>query len=1333
MQHLLQAYLRRLTNLSAGNRSLLLTRLGADQHMDLKRLDFALDKPAFHIVSELISGKKSIPLCQVIDSRSASGNELSQQLRKLQRSERQIWEERGSKDLYVGWPIVEGKFMDESVVRAPLVFFPVSLNEEKSQWVLRREEGLFPQLNKSFLLSYYFFNGLPPNENLLEYSLEEMDTDPLVFRTQLYEVFKEEGLELHFNPDNFADQLQPFFPKTREELESDNKMGMLRLFPQAILGIFPQAGSYLVPDYLHLIANNQEKEIEDFFQSTIPKQARLASDELFPHFQQVKEEHMLSPFLMDAYQEQALKKAKSGQSMVVQGPPGTGKSQLICNLIADYAARGMRVLLVSQKRAALDVVYQRLSALELDQFIGLVHDFKNDRKDILKKMATQIHKLDEYRNKNNSLDAIQLERQFTQTSRRIDQITEELEEFKQVLFTNSTLGLSVKEMYLNSDPGKPHVNFNQFYKDLPAENLSGLISHLKSFLIYARKFRHGEHPWTDRKNLGQLDNQDIRKIKELFEELPAYRQKVQDRSQVAYGKTIDIDVLDRLREQKEYMAELISILKDADIFKYFVRLVKNEQEPNLLWLSNTERVILDCFKHPGPEISVPASDLGLVQEAIQKKLESKGNPRKYLQWKLFSKDKFLLSRVLVANQLLPKRQDLKLLIDKVDSRLNLEHNISKLKEQNWLHDIPSELRKIEFQTWFFLQKKAIKAYEIFKSLRGLEDIFKFDDIDNVTFCSWLAQIQNWINELDTLKTQWLRLLTPSQINQILLDADQRNLLQLSFEKDAQELYDFDRLLSQLSNVELSICELIWDYYQESQHEVPLEALFYNSLYLSWIEEIERKHPILKSTGTIRFDRLQQELREAISTKQAISDEILKLKLRENTYAKVEYNRLHNRVTYRDLEHQVNKKRRIWPLRKFFANFPGDIFSLMPCWMASPESVSAIFPMREMFDLVIFDEASQCFAEKGLPAIHRAKQVIIAGDPKQLSPFDLYKVRWESDDEENPDLEIDSLLDLSRKYLPEVTLQGHYRSKRAELIHFSNTHFYHQQLKVLPDRLDINQAKQPIHYDKVEGMWKNQRNELEGDKVIDWIKNLQKEDSSKSIGVVTFNAAQQALILDKLEEAQIPLSKKLFVKNIENVQGDEADIILFSLGYAPDDKGKLQMQFGSLNARGGENRLNVAVTRAKERIILVASIWPEQLHVEESTNPGPQLLKEYLRFARSCSEGSLEISTARDIGRQPSWYLASQLSTSDMPFPMAADGRVPLADLVIKSNNEVRSLILTDDQHFYASLSVKDAMAYLPEQLERQHWKWLRIYSREWWNNREQVEERLKKFIAQSHV
>src|SRR5205085_965739 len=177
-----------------------------------------------------------------------------------------------------------------------------------------------------------------------------------------------------------------------------------------------------------------------------------------------------------------------------------------------------------------------------------------------------------------------------------------------------------------------------------------------------------------------------------------------------------------------------------------------------------------------------------------------------------------------------------------------------------------------------------------------------------------------------------------------------------------------------------------------------ETLLQNSLRLCWIEHIESKFPILRSVSSMKMEEQRQQLQNLVEEKQKLSQDILLVKARERVYDNLEYNRLNNRVTYRDLHHQVTKKKKIWPLRKVITDFQEEVFRIMPCWMASPESVSAIFPMQEMFDVVIFDEASQCFSERGIPSMYRGKQLVIAGDDMQLKPSELYQVRWEEDGE-----------------------------------------------------------------------------------------------------------------------------------------------------------------------------------------------------------------------------------------------------------------------------------------------------------------------------------------------
>ncbi|MEL7146562.1 MAG: DEAD/DEAH box helicase, partial [Bacteroidota bacterium] len=433
-----------------------------------------------------------------------------------------------------------------------------------------------------------------------------------------------------------------------------------------------------------------------------------------------------------------------------------------------------------------------------------------------------------------------------------------------------------------------------------------------------------------------------------------------------------------------------------------------------------------------------------------------------------------------------------------------------------------------------------------------------------------------------------------------------------------------------------------------------------------------------------------------------------------------------------------KKRRIWPMRKLISNFREELFDLIPCWMASPESASAIFPMDVAFDLVIFDEASQCYAEKGLPAVFRGRQIVIAGDDKQLQPLDIYKVRWEDDnDHDIPELEIDSLLNLAKRHLPEVLLQGHYRSQSPELMDFSNKHFYNGSLTLLPDFHIINQKEAPIIYRKVEGYWEDNVNTEEGHAVVSLVHHLMEKEPGKSLGVVTFNARQQGHILDLMEDYAVARAldwpSDLFVKNIENVQGDERDIIIFSVAYAPERTGKMQMKFGSLNVTGGENRLNVAISRAREKIYLITSIVPAQLNVSETKNEGPKLFKAYMEYAHNVSKGNYVPTSPPHAPQQDNWYLKKYLkeikvSGKDISFTE----RLPFADLTVEQEEGTyQSLILTDDHTYHESLSPKDPHAYKPFLFSRKNWRHRQFYSRELWRDRQQLEEKLVRFVVNS--
>ncbi len=1273
MQKLLKTYLRRLTNLTSRNRSLLLLNLPQEQFIDLHQLDFLDNKPSFEYINQLIAQKSQIPLCDVMDSRLEKVNEVSKILRKIAKTEAFIEQERGAEDLYVGYPIVKGKLSDGTVVRCPLLFFPVTLknNGDGKKWILeKRDESI--SLNRSFLLAYSHFNQIKIHDDLLETSFDDFSKESLVFRTQLYELLKESTVEINFNQDNFTEQLTDFQRFTKADLEETERNGELKLFPQAVLGIFPQAGSYLVPDYEQLIGKNYEdSQISLEISHPFFKEGKLKET--------VREENSFLPFSVDASQEAAIQQVKSGQSLVVQGPPGTGKSQLIANLVADFTSRGKKVLVVCQKRVALDTVYQRLEKGQMTDFVALIHDFKNDRKSLFENISNQIERVEEYQKKNKSLDAIFLERNFTQMSRRIDKLSEELQAFKNALFDESICGMSVKELYLTSSVENPYIELGDKYKVFTFSDLADFESRLKRYFQYEQKLQSSEgyEFWKNRVSFANFTFADVPKIKNAIAEVADFQTKNFTRFSVAELNTIDENIVQQFSKLfvSEEVISIFEALKNEK--KYLV----NRQFD----LKKISAEINQLAEQNWIETTLPTEQLLLKKSQVEQAWVASKSALSWFTWKLFSKDKKAVEQLLFQNRLSLQNIDLEVLIGKINNRISFENLKDKLAKKEIYIDAKDEAEVIE-QTLknYILANEAYALYTANDFLQNADFLLKY-----------YADLTQIIKEIKQKLPQWKVFLSDWQINNFTNQSE--NGLTALFDY----LQEADNLKNSFSYSESEIIEKL------TENPDNATEIFQNSLRLAWVKHIENLYPILRSVSSLKMQQMEEELQESMLQKQTLSQEIVLLKLREQAYKDLIINRLQNVVSYRELHHQTTKKRKLWSARKVVEAYSEELFKLIPCWMASPESVSAMFAMKEgLFDLVIFDEASQCFAEYGIPAIFRGKQIVVAGDSKQLQPNDLYQVRYEEDlSEEEPILEIDSLLDLAAQYLPQVSLMGHYRSQSLDLIGFSNQYFYKKSLRLLPHYEEVSRNQPAISYIKVAGIWEKNTNEAEAQKVAELMAELQQSSPEKSIGIVTFNHKQAELIELRINSF---INAQISIKNIENIQGDEFDIVIFSIGYAPDANGRLLMNFGSLNQIGGENRLNVAVTRAREKIYVVSSILSAQLNVENAQNEGPKLLKKYLEYALAVSNGEFMHKPNLPESFRTDWLLKEQLKSRNSQYI----SELPFADLTVKApNGSYESLILTDDDLYFEGISPKESHAYLPMNLRAKGWKFERFWSR----------------------
>ena len=1317
-----QVFLRRLTNLSGNNRMLFLPRISEGKHFDFQKLSFLTNLQPFSLLEKIIREKPAI-LCPLTDTRVPAVNQISRSLKLLSRTANFLWDEGGTKDLHLGWPFVRGKFADGTWVNCPLLLFPVDLVESERDWRLIPREGANITFNKSFLIAMSYYNKTPLAESLLDEDFEEVDRDTTIFRTALYTFLQREKLEINFNQDTYQDSLLEFHLYKKDEFESTHNPGSLKLFSNAILGLFPQADSYLVPDYVDLIRNSNFKNLDDFFQS---KSSESPENYRKNFIGLVKEDRIVNPFSTDSFQENILKSVKQGQSVVVQGPPGSGKSQLICNLLSDALANKRNVLVVCQKRAALDVVYARMQQAGFSDFLGLVHDFKNDRKEIYSRIARQIDRVNEYKTRVNSLDAIQLERNYSLASKKIDQTSEEFEEFRKSLFDTSECGVAVKELYLNTNPkAETIINVKQEYSRFRMDSLSDILSKIRSLGSYTNTLEKEFNPWRNRKAFIKLSPSALPEIKNILKDIPATMKLISDKTKELTSSALDYQQAEIFSGKLEDMKLLKSVLVDEVVYRYLGLMSDTKKgETDVLWLQNQQRVIDDLFKGEPPEVTVESSHLGKFQQSLSRSLKARRNIFKLIQWELFSEEKYLIKRTLVANGL-SGRDGLKALERRLDIRLNLEHNITKLRSKEWIQDIPEGYSREKFEAWFKNIVLAARCNNLFDEVRNLKNFLSPQTNTHRHFITGLNGLIDQVEIFIEQREKWSRYLSGREMEEIGMDFSKALVFSRYLQNYFDTLCEHDDLLDSLSHDERELYQKLVDATDFKATADELCEILSNSLGLAWIDHIESKHPQLRMVSSGKQEQLEQDLQESISIKSALCKELALLRARERVMEKLEFNRLNNMTSYRDLNHEVTKKKKIWPLRKVIGNFYEELFKVIPIWLASPESVSAIFPQTGMFDLVIFDEASQCFSERGLPAIARARQVVVAGDRQQLRPGDFFRGRWDEDGD-NPDLEVESLLDLATRHWLTLTLQGHYRSHSPELVEFSNLHFYKNKLELLPHRNWVNQKEKSMEFVKVDGEWENQSNAVEALKVADLVYQFTEQFPGKELGVITFNQPQQMLVMDKIEgkftQEKMELPGSLMVKNIENVQGDEKDIIIFSVGYARNEKGRLTIQFGSLNAAGGENRLNVAITRAREKIIVVSSILPEELNTESAKNDGPKLLKEYLKFVRMVSEGK----TKREITKMQlsfDWYLKYKLT---LPVNKVFFNFFPNADITIEKNGTFANIILTDDEFYQQSLSAKHHHALLPQLLEEKGWTFTSLYSRNFWLDRDKTSIEVEK-------
>ena len=1301
---MLSTYQKKLIGLDHSNKQLLLLKIYRRQCIDLASFGYLYDqRNAFSLIENLLKGVSKQKLCPRLDSFFTSPNALSHELEDLYERDKILKEEQGTQELKIGYLMVEGKFLNNQIVRAPLLFFKVKLSKTADDWVL--ESKSYMRFNQSFLLAYAYYNKQKLGDDVFNYDFKNLDFENgLTFLTRLYELIKHLGLKLDFNSQTFECEILTFKNQTKLNYQNDFEQGQLRLQHYAILGLFNQTYAYFIRDYDYLLKHYSQTTLESlFFKDRIPQ------NNVAKTIATVSEKEIYTPFPTDIWQQNALKLAKKGFSYVVQGPPGSGKSQLICNLILNALIRRQRVLIVCPKTIALDVVYERLKRSNYEDFIMQVTSFTQDKNFIWDRLVERLNYLTLVRDSqtNLDLDRTLLRRSLNDYSNTIENVQSQLEDFKAIFFDTQEFGISIKQLYLSSNPEDPYLNFKSYYHLFRFDTGKKFLKIIETYWYYYQRIEAVNHAWQGRRSFANFDIHDYTQIKAILVNIPLEIQEAFDKIETLITMQVDLDDITWIKEHESQFKTLLEILRQNDFFVYFKK-YRNLKFFNPAWLVAYKKRFENSFKGASVEQSLDKKDLVYALTLIQKAQRLWGNWFYRLWWQLTNKEYKYIINLLKKNQLLTNAAALKVLAERIENRMNFEHYYTQFAAYHWLLHLPKDRDWGNLNKWFEKHFVVLKAKVIYEKLRNGIRYINLDLLDFESFEAKIKQLFIAVNTLSQKQKQWQKYLINSQISTLSQSPTYQKQLIQGLE-DFEYLVEYDNFKAKRTTTELTILDLLTAHCKKDA--AALKNLFQNSLYIAWINYIENKYPVLKIVSSGMMEQLEQELQTAINQKRRLSKQLAFLNIHNNIRTAVmDYDRL--QMAYIDL-YQRLKLQKLSGLRSLFADFEQELLMLLPCWLVTPDSVSAIWNMKPLFDLVIFDEASQCFVEKSLPILYRARQCIIIGDEQQLPPQNIYKTYWQDPDCQNDSLL--SLLDLGLKYLPYLSLQNHFRSKDLALIQFSNRYFYKNKLRLLPDYHFLKRPDTAIEYCLIEhGRWQNQTNLAEAQAVVDLLTKLVQQDKT-SIAVISFNKVQKELIEHLLKTQKVYVPPSIMLKNIENVQGDERDIVIFSIAYGINQKGKFYGHFGSLNTSKGANRLNVAITRAREKIYIITSILPSQIEADDASSLGLRYLKDYLHYAWRIHHRKEKLTLQADTSLKGSWYLRDKIEQYDFKT-LKVIKRLPFADLLVQKGED-SFLLLTDDDFYYSHTSVLQTHGFLPLFFKQKHWQFKTVYTRNYWKNK----------------
>lgn len=1074
---------------------------------------------------------------------------------------------------------------------------------------------------------------------------------------------------------------------------------------------------------------------------------------------------LFAPMLADSTQLQAICTAADGRDFVLEGPPGTGKSQTITNLIAHFLALGKTVLFVSEKMAALDVVHRRLTAIGLDAFCLELHSAKAKKTEVAQQLGRALN-----------FSGAQTVTDWEREAERLAALRQELNGLVQVLHRQHANELTVFDatglaiLHHEWTPAEmpwtdPEVHDRAALDALrdTMRRIAALaveISSLQAYPLLPIARTEWSPSWEDDlyKSATSLDafaaaQEDMGRAFARICGLPEEGQSLQDYA--------CLDALaDVLLGATDVPVGLAARASDANARTRVRNLREHGVRRNEVWVGFAQNYVPAVATLHGLEV------------------DSEWAAAKKTWW-----PKSWFARRAVAARLAPFRLD--------KSRPSAQEieallpNLLRLNEEdNELQSMKAEAQTLLDSTYAgtLTDWALVERHEAWT--KAFADVTaRFGNVDMAVVQALRAKLLPLVGE------DRAAMAPTASIGTCLLkyrDAYRDFKAKLDV---VEQLANSEGKLGGDSSVAAAISRIrgtlqrwlgarrqvrIWCSWQSIRARAIAQGLisvvgalesgavgidrvvdyFEYSYQAWWLKRAIDREPVLRSFASVEHERKIKEFRSVDEKFQQLTRDFIVARLagkipnaNVQTGPDSEVGRLRR---------QLQMQRGLMSVRTLVQNLPTLLPKLKPCLLMSPLSVAQYLDANHApFDLIVFDEASQIPVWDAVGAIARGKQLVVVGDPKQLPPTNFFNRADDPDEAPSGDTDVkdlESILDeCLGAGLAQLSLDWHYRSRHESLIAFSNVRYYDSRLITFPSPVTLDTA---VSLRAIVGTYDrggSRTNRAEADAIVEEIEAhfMDVQRRKKSMGVVTFNQPQMLLIESLLEarrRANPELDRliaerkeeDLFIKNLENVQGDERDVILFSITYGPDSAGRVTMAFGPLNLEGGQRRLNVAISRACERVVIFSTLQPDQIDLARVGAAGVRDLKNYLDFAKRGPRALVEQSTPTGMEpdspfevsviqalREKGWTVHPQVGCTGYRIDIGVvDPRAPGRYLLG---------VECDGRSYHSGATARDRDRLRQLVLEGLGWKLHRVWSTDWWTDHVRELEKLHALLQKMAI